>query len=180
MGYPMNIGEAAEAAGMTAKTIRHYEALGLIAAASRTDSGYRQYTADDVAVLGFIRRSRALGFSIPQIAELLELRADGGRRSEDVKSLASRHVADLDRKMGELARMKSELEKIAHDCHGDHRSDCAILRSLSERAIGPRTAESGRPSTRTRPARAPKMPGLAVAPGHAGLTAWMQGLGNAS
>ena len=62
-----------------------------------------------MAVLCFIRQSRTLGFSTRQIGELLALRADGARRSQDVKALARRHLADLERKLGELAQMKAEL-----------------------------------------------------------------------
>jgi Cu(I)-responsive transcriptional regulator len=192
MTHPMNIGEAADAAGVTAKSIRHYEALGLLAEPARSEAGYRQYSANDVAVLRFIRQSRSLGFSTTQIGELLALRADGGRRSQDVKALASRHLAELERKLGELAQMKAELERVAHDCHGDHRSECAILRKLSTNAPtapAPADAEASappdarprktpRPTPRQRQRPVPRA-GAAEAPAadHAGLSAWMRGLG---
>ena len=130
MGYPMNIGEAAQAAGVTAKMIRHYEQLGLIPEAARTDSGYRQYTAREVAVLTFIRQSRSMGFSIRQIAQLLTLWADDQRQSREVKALAAQHIAELDRKMQEMAQMKAALERLATGCHGDQRADCPILDEL--------------------------------------------------
>ena len=69
----MNIGEAAAAAGVSAKMIRHYEQIGLVPAATRTDSGYRQSSERDVSILRFIRQSRQLGFSMEQIADLLGL-----------------------------------------------------------------------------------------------------------
>ena len=67
MSYPMNIGEAAQAAGLTAKMIRHYEGLALIPQPSRTDAGYRQYSQRDVGMLRFIRQARSMGFSIRQV-----------------------------------------------------------------------------------------------------------------
>src|SRR3982750_1834841 len=76
VSYPMNIGEAAQAAGLTPKMIRDYEALGLIPQASRTESGYRQYTKRDVDMLRFIRQARSMSFSIKQVEQLLSLWSD--------------------------------------------------------------------------------------------------------
>ncbi|NRF71177.1 Cu(I)-responsive transcriptional regulator [Aquincola sp. S2] len=171
----MNIGEAAHAAGVTAKMIRHYESLGLIAEASRTDAGYRQYTARDVTVLRFIRQSRSLGFAIRQIEQLLGLWADTQRESRDVKALAREHIADLDRKMAEMAQMKAALETMASACHGDQRADCPILRTLSSDAAAampiPKRAEKQPRADRTRR-------NDATPPTHGGLMAWMHGLGS--
>ena len=69
----MNIGEAAKSSGVSAKMIRHYEELGLLPQARRTESGYRQYDANEVHTLRFIRHSRDVGFSLPEIAELVGL-----------------------------------------------------------------------------------------------------------
>jgi MerR family copper efflux transcriptional regulator len=177
MSYPMNIGQAALAAGVTAKMIRHYEGLGLIAQASRTDAGYRQYTERDVTVLRFIRQSRTMGFSIKQIEQLLGLWADTGRVSRDVKALARGHIADLDRKMAEMAQMKASLEQIALGCRGDDRADCPILTSLSGDAVAHRpSAPTAKPAPqRSRPLQRPAQP-KAERHEHAGLSAWMQGL----
>ena len=70
---PFNIGEAAAQSGVSAKMVRHYESLGLLPAVARTDAGYRQYTDKQVHTLRFIKRSRDLGFSMAEIAELLKL-----------------------------------------------------------------------------------------------------------
>jgi MerR family copper efflux transcriptional regulator len=127
----LNIGEAAQASEVSAKMIRHYEAIGLLPAARRTASGYRVYDEQDIRVLQFIHRGRALGFSLENIASLLALWQDKDRASADVRRLAEQHIAELDRKIGELQSMKRTLETLAHSCHGDQRSDCPILDDLA-------------------------------------------------
>ncbi len=127
----MNIGEAASASGVSAKMIRHYESIGLIGAARRTDAGYRVYARQDVQVLQFIHRARVLGFSLDQIRELLALWQDKGRASADVRSLARAHIEELNRKIAELEAMRRTLERLAASCHGDSRSDCPILDDLA-------------------------------------------------
>jgi MerR family copper efflux transcriptional regulator len=126
-----NIGEAAKASGVSAKMIRHYESIGLIGAAVRTDSGYRVYKDSDVQMLQFIHRGRTMGFSLPQIGELLKLWQDKGRASADVRKLAQEHILELQKKIDEMEAMKRSLEKLAKTCHGDHRPDCPILDDLS-------------------------------------------------
>ena len=129
---PFSIGEAAARSGVSVKMVRHYEALGLLPTVARTDSGYRQYTAREVHTLRFIRRSRALGFSMVEIAELLKLWQNRRRASADVKRIALAHVADLDRRLEEMAAMKRTLERLAACCHGDARPDCPILDELAD------------------------------------------------
>lgn len=126
-----NIGEAARASGVTAKMVRHYESIGLLPPARRTEAGYRLYGDDDVRMLQFIHRGRALGFSLDQIADLLALWRDKHRASADVRRLALEHVAELDRKIAELEAMKRTLADLASFCHGDARSDCPILDDLA-------------------------------------------------
>ena len=126
-----NIGEAAKASGVTAKMVRHYEAIGLLPPARRTQAGYRLYGDDDVRMLQFIHRGRALGFSLDQIADLLALWRDKHRASADVRRLALEHIASLDRKIAELEAMKRTLATLASSCHGDARSDCPILDDLA-------------------------------------------------
>jgi Cu(I)-responsive transcriptional regulator len=127
----LNIGEAARASGVSAKMIRHYESIGLLPAAKRTASGYRVYGEQEVRVLQFIHRGRALGFPLEKIAELLALWQDQDRASVDVRRLAEQHIAELNRKIDELQAMKRTLEQLAHSCHGDRRSDCPILDDLA-------------------------------------------------
>ena len=129
---PFNIGEAAARSGVSAKMIRHYETLSLLPKVGRTASGYRQYGPREVHTLRFVRRARELGFSMVEIAALLKLWQNRRRASADVKRIALSHVADLDRRMSEMAAMKRTLESLAACCHGDDRPDCPILDELAE------------------------------------------------
>lgn len=128
----LNIGQAAEASGISAKMIRHYEDVSLVPPASRTISGYRTYNNRDVHMLRFIKHSRDLGFSIKQIGDLLSLWRDQNRPSSKVKSMATEHIGMLDRKIQELSAMKSELTRLVSCCHGDTRPDCPILAKLAQ------------------------------------------------
>jgi len=128
----MNIGEAAHASGVSAKMIRYYEQTGLIPPADRTASGYRDYSMKDVHVLRFIRRARDLGFSVTEIEDLLQLWRDQRRRSADVKRIALARIADLRKRIDEMAEMAATLEDLAKGCSGDHRPECPILADLEE------------------------------------------------
>ena len=127
----MNIGQAARASGITAKMIRHYESVGLLPPAMRSDKGYRQYGEREVHVLRFIRRARDLGFSIKDISGLLSLWHDRQRPSRQVKALAQAHMQQLQRKIDELQAMRQTLEKLVQCCQGDERPDCPILQDLA-------------------------------------------------
>ena len=127
----MNIGEAAQASQVSAKMIRHYESIGLIGPARRTEAGYRVYGPQEVQVLQFIHRARALGFSLEQVRGLLALWQDKSRASADVRALARGHIEELNRKIGEMEAMRRTLETLAASCHGDARSDCPILDDLA-------------------------------------------------
>ncbi|SAL06632.1 MerR family transcriptional regulator [Caballeronia arationis] len=128
----MNIGEAARASGVTAKMIRYYESVGLLAPVGRTASGYRVYSAQEVHALRFVRQARRLGFLVEDIRKLLALWQDRSRASAEVKSIALEHVAELDRRIAELTEMRDTLSHLAHHCHGDDRPDCPILERLAQ------------------------------------------------
>ncbi|WP_421694355.1 Cu(I)-responsive transcriptional regulator [Aestuariivirga sp.] len=128
----MNIGDAAAASGVSAKMIRYYEQAGLIARPQRTASGYRIYAESDIHALRFIRRARDLGFTVEQIATLMELWRDRTRASSDVKRIALQHVDVLEAKMREIQSMAKALKHLARTCHGDGRPDCPILDELSQ------------------------------------------------
>jgi Cu(I)-responsive transcriptional regulator len=127
----MQIGEASRATGVSAKMIRHYESIGLIPAADRRESNYRDYGPEDVHRLGFIRRARNLGFSIDEIGDLLRLWGDRKRSSRDVKALTLSHIAELDQKIALLGEMRSTLAHLADCCDGNNRPDCPIIESLA-------------------------------------------------
>jgi len=126
----VNIGEAASLAGVTPKMVRHYESLGLLPKVHRTDSGYRVYTENEVHTLRFIKRSRDLGFSMAEIADLVKLWQDRRRPSSSVKKVASAHLEELDRRINEMQSMRKTLAHLVHCCHGDERPDCPILEDL--------------------------------------------------
>ena len=145
----MNIGQASKASGITAKMIRHYEAIGLVPRAGRTGGNYRDYGPTDVHRLRFICRARDLGFSLTQIRDLLKLWSDQKRSSANVKALAVQHIAELERRAAHLKDMIGTLKHLADACGGDHRPNCPILQELETGY--PR---AGRPAKlKTRPAR---------------------------
>lgn len=131
----MNIGQAAERSGVSAKTIRYYEEIRLIPEATRTESGYRTYSEKDVATLRFIQHARGLGFSVKDVSRLLDLWRNKGRASADVKALALAHVEAVNRKIEELKRMRDTLLHLTHRCHGDSRPDCPILEELAKEPV---------------------------------------------
>jgi MerR family copper efflux transcriptional regulator len=128
----VKIGEVSAASGVSQRMIRHYEKIGLIPAAPRRDSGYRDYDDRDLHILRFIGRARDLGFPIEEIRTLLALWTDRSRSSADVKQLALSRAADLRERMAVLDGMTRTLEQLAASCRGDDRSDCPILHELED------------------------------------------------
>lgn len=126
----MNIGQAAKQTGLSAKMIRYYEAIDLIAPAGRSANGYRHYGEDDLHRLAFIKRSRDLGFSLEEVGKLLALWQDRQRASADVKALAEVHIEELDRRIAELVGLRDTLQELVSHCQGDERPDCPILQDL--------------------------------------------------
>jgi MerR family copper efflux transcriptional regulator len=127
----LDIGKAARATGVPAKTIRYYESVGLIEPARRANNGYRLYGESEIATLRFVRRARDLGFSIKAVADLLALWRDRGRASADVKILALDHARELDRRIAELKSMRDAIVELAERCYGDRRPDCPILDNMA-------------------------------------------------
>lgn len=126
-----NIGEAAAASGVSAKSIRHYEENGLLTSVARSASNYRLYSQADIHTLRFIKSARSLGFAISDIGVLLQLWQNQQRSSADVKKLALQHVQALDQRIVELQKMRDTLAQLAQHCHGDNRPDCPILEDLA-------------------------------------------------
>lgn len=128
----MQIGQAAEASGVSAKKIRHYEAIGLVPTAGRRQNDYRDYSSDDVHRLQFIRRARYLGFSFDQIRTLLRLWSDEDRSNAEVKAIALEHVRELELKAAHLHEMAETLQRLADACDASGRPDCPIIRGLED------------------------------------------------
>jgi len=131
MSFPVNIGQAANLSGVSAKMVRHYEQLALLPPVPRTDGGYRQYSEADVHTLRFIKRSRDLGFSMAEIAELVSLWHNRRRTSASVKRIAQKHADDLTLRIEEMQAMQRTLKHLIHCCQGDERPDCPILDDLA-------------------------------------------------
>ncbi len=127
----MNIGAASALTGVSAKTMRYYESIGLTEEPVRAANRYRAYSARDVAVLRFIQRSRGLGFSVRDVRDLLSLWNDQDRASADVKALALSHIDAIESKIAELRSIRQTLLDLTARCHGDDRPDCPILADLA-------------------------------------------------
>jgi Cu(I)-responsive transcriptional regulator len=126
----MNIGTIAAKSGVSAKSIRYYESIGLITRASRSAAGYRTFSSADLQALLFIRRARTVGFSIDDIAELLALWRRPERASADVRAIADRHRRAVEAKIAELADLRDTLDAMIARCAGDSSPHCAILDRL--------------------------------------------------
>lgn len=131
VSWPVTIGEAARLSGVSAKMVRHYESLGLLSKVARTDSGYRLHSEADVRTLQFIKRSRDLGFSMAEIAELVSLWNNRRRASASVKRIAQKHVLELHQRIEAMQAMQRTLSGLLDHCHGDERPDCPILDDLA-------------------------------------------------
>lgn len=181
MSRLLNISEAAAAAGVSAKMIRHYEQIGLISPAVRTEAGYRQYSERDVSVLRFIRQSRLLDFSMAQIAELLSLWTNRQRSSREVKAIALGHLQTVEERLREMQEMQAQLQRLVAACHGDEHPDCAILDELAVRSrhvpeqMMPGKAKAGASAKPAESCHAQ----TAGRPAHAELMAWTRSVAQA-
>lgn len=127
----LTIGQVARRAEVGVQTVRYYEREGLLPEPARRPSGYREYPAGMVRRLLFIRRAKELGFSLREIKELLALRVDPGCTCGEIKNTALAKVADVDRKIASLHRIRGALLDLADACPGDGpTSDCPILDAL--------------------------------------------------
>jgi Hg(II)-responsive transcriptional regulator len=125
---PLTIGQVACQAGIGIETVRFYEREGLLAEPPRKESGYRQYAADAIDRLRFIKRAKQLGFSLKEIADLLTMRVEPGTTCAEVKKRAEAKIADIEQKIQSLRHMKQALAKVTKQCRGrGPLSDCPIL-----------------------------------------------------
>lgn len=128
----MRTREVAERAGVNAQTLRYYERRGILAAPPRAPSGYRDYPAQVVDLLRFVKRAQQLGFSLAEVERLLEIAASGPERCEHARRIAVEHVADVDRKIADLTWMRASLVELAETCQRP-RADrsCPLLDAIT-------------------------------------------------
>ena len=127
----MNISEAARRSGLSAKTIRYYEDIGLIGPAVRAENGYRQYDGKAVEDLHFLSRARDVGFDLRECRQLLELQRDHSRQSRHARELVLEKSQQLQARIDRLVAMQKVLHDLASRCRGDEGPDCAILQDLA-------------------------------------------------
>ncbi|HXV09301.1 MAG TPA: heavy metal-responsive transcriptional regulator [Burkholderiales bacterium] len=134
----LTIGRVARDAGLAIDTVRYYEREGLLERPARTSSGYRQYPADAVARLQFIRQAKELGFTLSEIRELLALKVAPGKSCADVRARAEAKIADIEQRVAQLTRMKRALARLAAACSGrGPTSECPILDAMERRRLAP-------------------------------------------
>lgn len=132
----ISIGQLARRAGVPIDTVRYYERNGLLAPADRTAAGYRQYGGIELRRLRFIRRAKALGFSLEEIAQLLQLNAARGSRAA-VRKLAEQRLADLEQKIRELSAIRDALAHLVRRCSGTGAlAGCPIIENVLAQPAG--------------------------------------------
>lgn len=131
----IKIGELSRATGINVETIRYYERIGLLPKPDRTDANYRDYAPAHVERLSFIRHARGLGFDIADIRSLLGLAEDPGRDCGAADRIASGHLAAVERKIGQLEQLRSELGRMITQCRGGQIADCRIMQALGDHAL---------------------------------------------
>ncbi|MDI3312788.1 MAG: heavy metal-responsive transcriptional regulator [Mycobacterium sp.] len=131
------VGDAAKAIGVSAKAIRIWEAKGLLPPAERTQSGYRLFSDEDIAILRFILRARTLGLTLSEIKEVLDLHRQGMAPCEQVTALLDKHIRDIDRTIAHLRALRTTLVAALQTAQSDQRRGrlatvCRIIESPTE------------------------------------------------
>ncbi len=124
-------GELAREAGVNVETLRSHEREGLLPVPSRRPSGYREYPPESVRLIRFIKRAQELGFSLVEVKELLAPRVRPGTTPAEVRGQAERKLADIRRKLADLAAIERALGRLTTACSGQgHLDECPILQHL--------------------------------------------------
>ncbi|WP_114394753.1 MerR family transcriptional regulator [Oleisolibacter albus] len=131
MSARCTIGDLARSAGTKVETIRWYEREGLLPPAERSSGNYRLYTAAHQRRLVFIRRARELGFSLEAVRTLLDLADHPTQPCHAADALAARHLAEVERKLADLERLRDSLRALTTECGHGTAADCRILEALS-------------------------------------------------
>jgi Cu(I)-responsive transcriptional regulator len=128
----MWISQTAREAGVNAQTLRYYERRGLLPKPPRRGSGYREYPADAVRIVRFIKRAQELGFSLDEIEELVRLRGVTRVERQKVRAIAERKIGDIDQKIAHLQSMRQALDRLVVSCHHGSVADCPIIEALND------------------------------------------------
>ncbi|MFV0287385.1 MAG: heavy metal-responsive transcriptional regulator [Demequina sp.] len=131
----MRISELASHVGVTAKTVRYYESIGLLPDPGRTASGYRDYGADALERLTFVRDAQAAGLSLKESGQILDMKAAGHGTCEHTRALLDGHLSDIDAQIASLEAARAELLALRAradilnpaDCTDPHR--CQVVGS---------------------------------------------------
>ena len=123
----LSISQAAKETGLSVKSIRHYEAIGLITPPSRGDNDYRYYSEDLLRQLHFIKSAKDAGFNLKESKALLELCENQNRSSADVKVIAEQKISELQARIEQQQALLDRLKKITAQCHGDDEPSCPII-----------------------------------------------------
>jgi MerR family copper efflux transcriptional regulator len=130
----LSISQAAKETGLSIKSIRHYEQIGLISAPPRSENEYRYYPEALIKQLHFIKSTKDAGFNLKESRELLALSEDNQRHSSDVKAIALQKIAELEARIKQQQMLLESLKQLAEQCHGDHQSACPIIDAFADRS----------------------------------------------
>ncbi|WP_454442578.1 Cu(I)-responsive transcriptional regulator [Vibrio bathopelagicus] len=128
----LNISQVSKQTGLTSKTIRYYESIGLISTPPRSENGYRFFTKAIVDELGFVAKAKEAGFNLEETKQLLDLQRDENRASGEVKDLTLQKIEEIELRVERLNSMLDTLKGLASKCKGGDSPDCPIVHSLSD------------------------------------------------
>lgn len=134
MDHALTIGELARRTDTKVVTIRYYESVGLLPRVSRSRGNFRVYNHGHLQRLTFVRRARALGFTLEQIRDLLGMAEEKGRDCCAVDEIARNHLVEVEQKVADLTRLAGELKRVLRQCSGGKIKDCRIVEALSHAA----------------------------------------------
>lgn len=127
----LSISQVANDTGLSVKSIRHYEQIGLINTPPRSENGYRYYPEALVKQLRFIKSTKDAGFNLKESKALLTLSQDNERNSADVKEIAVQKIAELETRIEQQQKLLASLKKLSKQCQGDKHADCPIIDAFS-------------------------------------------------
>jgi len=136
----LSIGEAASQLGLTHDTLRYYERIGLLPPVLRDAGGRRRYGRKELSILGFIKRAQGMNFSLQEIAQLLTLRTAPTTAHADARALTQAKLVETKQRIGELTRLRDELQLLVNLCRGS-KGGCPIIEGISADANGAEASE---------------------------------------